>query len=91
VPNAGVDFNAPATLRKWPSIRNERVPSAWGGVPYLIAEGTLSQCIDEFMAKPSSQHHLYELHTKAQPPLVAAIIDPIIILELSRLREFLQT
>jgi hypothetical protein len=34
---------------------------------------------------------LYELHTKAQPPLVAEIVDPIIILELSRLREFLQT
>jgi hypothetical protein len=89
VSNAGVDFNAPAILRKWPSIRNERVPSAWGGVPYLVAEGSLSECIDAFLAKPSSQRHLYELHTKAQPPLVAAIVDPIIILELSRLREFL--
>ena len=90
VPNTGVDFNAPAILRKWPSIQNERVVSASGGVPYLIAEGSLGECIDAFLAKPDSQRHLYELHTKAQPPLVAAIVDPIVILELSRLREFLQ-
>jgi hypothetical protein len=90
VPN-GVNFNAAATLRKWPSLQNERVPSAPDGAPYLIVEGSLSECIDAFLAKPNSQRHLYELHTKAQPPLVSAIVDPAIILELSRLREFLQT
>jgi hypothetical protein len=75
VADSGVDFKAPAILRKWPSLRNERVPSAWGGVPYLVAEGTLSECIDEFIAKPKAQHHLYEIHTKAQPPLVTEILD----------------
>ena len=89
MPNTGVDFNAHATLRKWPSVRNERAPSARGGVPYLIAEGSLSECIDAFLAKPDSQRHLYELHTKAQPPLIAEIVDPTIIIELSGLREFL--
>jgi hypothetical protein len=90
VADSGVDFEAPAILRKWPSLRNERVPSAWGGVPYLVAEGTLSECIDEFIAKPKAQHHLYEIHTKAQPPLVTETLDNAeLIVELARLKDFL--
>jgi hypothetical protein len=37
--NNHIDFNAPATLRKWSSIRNERASTADG--PYLIVDGTL--------------------------------------------------
>jgi hypothetical protein len=44
-------FDAPATLRKWPSINNERVSVADGARPYLIVDGTLDDCIREFMAK----------------------------------------
>ena len=40
-----IDFTAPASLRKWPSINKERVPKAWGGVPYLVIEGTLDECM----------------------------------------------
>ena len=36
-----IDFNAPATLRKWPSLNNERVSAALGARPYLIVEGSL--------------------------------------------------
>jgi len=85
-----IDFNEPATLRKWPSLNNERIPSAWGGVPYLIYEGTLDECIKQFISKPPSQHHLYEIHTRAQPPLVTAVLSNAeLIIELARLREFL--
>ena len=51
--NNHVDFDAPATLRKWPSIKNERARAADG--PYLIVDGTLDDCIPQFMAKPTSQ------------------------------------
>jgi hypothetical protein len=84
-----IDFNAPATLRKWPSLKNERVPKAWGGVPYLIEQGTLDECITLFMSKTPSQSHLYEIHTKPQPPLVTEVLQAELIVELSRLRDFL--
>jgi hypothetical protein len=29
-----IDFDAPATLRKWPSLKNERVSAALGARPY---------------------------------------------------------
>ncbi len=47
-----IDFDAPATLRKWPSVRSERVSTA--DRPYLILDGTLDDCIRQFMAKPIS-------------------------------------
>jgi hypothetical protein len=89
VADTEIDFNAPAVLRKWPSLKNERVPKAWGAVPYLISEGTLGECLQEFISKPSSQHSLYEIHTKPQLPLVTAVLQREHIVELVRLRDFL--
>jgi hypothetical protein len=66
-----INFDAPATLRKWPSIKNERVSAADGGRPYLIFDGTLDDCIRQFMAKPVSQHHLYDIQTAPQGELAA--------------------
>ena len=52
-----IDFDAPAILRKWPSLKNER--RAEGTSPYLVVDGTLNECIRSFMAKPVSMRHLY--------------------------------
>lgn len=82
-----IDFNAPAVLRKWPSLNNERVPKPWGGVPYFIFEGTLDECIKQFMSK--AHQHLYEIHTKSQPPLVTGVLEREHLVELARLRDFL--
>jgi hypothetical protein len=68
-------FEAPATLRKWPSIKNERVSAADGGHPYLIVDGTLDDCIRQFMAKPVNQHHLYEIHTAPQGEIISTILS----------------
>src|SRR6266436_9441603 len=57
--------------------------------PYLIVDGTLDECIREFMARPTSLRHLYEIHTAPQPPLAGAILSGEHIVELARLREFL--
>jgi hypothetical protein len=84
-----INFDAPATLRKWPSIKNERVSIADGGRPYLIVDGTLDHCIRQFVTKPLSQHHLYEIQTAPQGELVTAVLSERLIHEIARLRDFL--
>src|SRR5947207_4224401 len=61
-----INFDARATLRKWPSLQNARISAADGGRPYSIFDGTLDDCIRQFMAKPASQRPLYETHTSQQ-------------------------
>ena len=84
-----IKFDAPAILRKWPSLNHERISNSWGASPYLIAEGTLDECIRQFMSKPASTHHLYEIHTAPQGELITAVLSPEQIVELVRLRDFL--
>jgi hypothetical protein len=87
-PEVHVNFNAPAVLRKWPSLGNERRTEG-GRSPYLVIDGTLDECIREFMIKPMPARHLYEIHTAPQPPLVSAVLSGEHIVELGRLRDFL--
>ena len=84
---AHVNFDAAAVLRKWPSIRNERRTEGTG--PYLLLDGSLDECLREFMAKPTPMRHLYEIHTAPQPPLVSTVLLDEQIVELARLRDFL--
>jgi hypothetical protein len=83
---AGVwlDFDARAVLRKWPSLGNERRAVSTG--PYLLIESTLDECLREFMAKPTSVRHLYEIHATPRPSLASATLPKEVILELARLR-----
>jgi hypothetical protein len=81
-----IRFDAPAMLRKWPSITNERRADR---TSYLLVEGTLDDCIRQFMAKPESTRHLYEIHTAPQPPLITEVLSADHITELARLRSFL--
>ena len=84
-----INFDAPAVLRKWPSVNNERVSASLGARPYLIIDGTLDECIRKFMTMPINQHHLYEMHTAPQSDLVRAVLSANHIVELARLRDFL--
>jgi hypothetical protein len=84
-----IDFNAPAILRKWPSLNSERISAALGARPYLVVDGSLDECIRQFLAKPASQRHLYEIHTAAQTDLVSAVMSAEHIVEIARLRDFL--
>jgi hypothetical protein len=84
-----IDFNAPAVLKKWPSLKSERFQQARHPDAYLLVDGTLDECIREFMTKPASQRHLYEIHTAPQQPLVSAVLSPEHIVEIARLRDFL--
>jgi len=84
-----IKFDAPAILRKWPSLANERISATLGARPYLVVDGTLDECIRQFMSKPAAQHHLYEIHTAPQQTLVSAVLSAEQIVELARLRDFL--
>jgi hypothetical protein len=84
--DAQIQFDAPAVLRKWPSLNYERIGNSW---PYLVAEGSLDECIRQFMSKPASTHHLYEIHTAPQGELITVVLSPEQIVELARLRDFL--
>src|SRR5260370_30107380 len=84
--HAQIKFDAPPVLRKWPSLNNKRISSA---MAYLVAEGTLDECIRQFTSKPVSQLHFYEIHTAPQGELVTAVLSAEQIIELARLRDFL--
>jgi hypothetical protein len=88
-PGIHIDFNAPAILRKWPSLNNERISASFGARPYLVVDGSLDECIRQFLAKPASQRHLYEIHTAPQTDLVSAVLSAEHIFEIARLRDFL--
>ena len=89
MPDTGIDFSASATLRKWPSLNKQRVSVSLGARPYMISEGTLDECIQQFMQLREGQRHLYEIHTAPQSDLVTAILSTEHIIELVRLRDFL--
>ena len=84
-----INFDAPAVLRKWSSRKNQRVTTSLYIGPYLVVDGTLDECIRQFMSKPASQHHLYEIHTAPQGELITAVLSAEHIVELVRLRDFL--
>jgi hypothetical protein len=45
----GINFDAPATFLKWPSLNGQRrIESA---AAYLLLDGTLDECIQHFLAK----------------------------------------
>jgi len=81
-----VDFSASAGLFKWPSAANERRDDR---APYLIAQGTLDECIRAFMTKPEKARHLYEIRTPPHASVEMSILSAEHIVELVRLRDFL--
>jgi hypothetical protein len=87
--NAEINFDAPATLKKWPSLNKERISASLGARPYMIIDGTLDECIQRFMSQPTAQQHLYEIHTAPQSDLVSAVLSTEYVVELARLRDFL--
>jgi hypothetical protein len=91
VPDANIQISvaARAVLWKCPSIKNERASASLGASRYFVAEGTLDECMRQFMGKPINQHHLYEIHTAPQFDVVSAILSAKHIVELARLRDFL--
>jgi hypothetical protein len=82
-----IDFDAPAILKKWPSLRNERRNESSFPYPYLIQVGSLFECAEGLLSKPAVSHHLYEIHTQAQAPWVKSVLSAELVYELMRLRK----
>jgi hypothetical protein len=82
-----IDFDAPATFRKWPSIKSQRRIDS--PCPYLLLDGTLGECIQQFMAKPTATRHLYEIHTLPQAPFFSEVVTAEDVAELAQLWDFL--
>ena len=81
-----IKFDAPAVLRRWPSLDEKRISNA---TPHFVAEGTLDECIKLFTSKPMSQLQSYEIHATPQGELITAVLSAEQIIELAQLRGFL--
>ena len=86
-PSNQIDFDAPATFRKWPSLNGQRRND--GNGPYLLLDSTLDKCIRQFLAKPTATRHLYVIHTLPQAPFVSEVVTAENVAELAHLRDFL--
>jgi hypothetical protein len=84
VADSEINLDGPAVLRKWPSLNNEG-----SAMPYLVAEGTLDECIRQFTLKPMSDLQLYEILTAPQGEEVTAVLSAQKIIELAALCGFL--
>ena len=71
--NIPIAYDAPADLKKWPSLKNQRVT---GKTPYLVYNGTLAGCIRQLLAKPIKQISLYDIFTERQPAFDRPVLSP---------------
>jgi hypothetical protein len=53
VADSSINFSARAVLKKYPSLNGQRNPNAQYAESYTIRDGTLDECIQEFMSKPA--------------------------------------
>jgi hypothetical protein len=67
-------YDAPADLKKWPSLNNQR--RGGGRSPYSVFHGTLAECIRELMAKPAKGISLYDVITAPQPAFDRVVLSP---------------
>jgi len=80
-----ISYDAPADLKKWPSLNNERVTSKQ---PYLVHTGTLADCIRALLAKPIKQIPLYDVVTEPQEAFRSGVLSPGDAAEIAMRRDF---
>jgi hypothetical protein len=78
-----VNFDTPAVLSKWASLGNERRNDSH---PYLLVDGTLNECLRNFMAKPASARHLYEIRVSVD--VASSVLPKGLVAELAGLQNF---
>jgi hypothetical protein len=79
-----INFSAPAVLRKWPSLHNERRDER---SPYVLFEGTLDECLGGLIAKPITSRHLYDISVMPASPALSAVLPSGLISEFARMRD----
>jgi hypothetical protein len=79
-------YDAPADLKKWPSLNNQRLNG--NSRPYLVFNGTLAECVRELMAKPIKAISLYDIVTEPQPAFDQTVLSPADAAEIAMRRDF---
>ena len=80
-----IAYDAPADLKKWPSLNSERRTDR---SPYLVYSGTLADCIRQLLAKPIRQISLYDIVTDLQPVFDTPVLSPADAAEIALRRDF---
>ena len=80
-----ISYDAPADLKKWPSLKNQRIASK---MPYLVYNGTLADCMRQLLAKPIKQISLYDIVTERQPAFDRKVLSPGDAAEIAMRRDF---
>jgi hypothetical protein len=80
-----IAYDAPADLKKWPSLNNQRLA---GKPPYLVYNGTLADCIKALLAKPIKQISLYDIVTEPQPVFDRPVLSPADAAEIAMRKDF---
>lgn len=83
--NIPIAYDAPADLKKWPSLNNQRVTSK---TPYMVYNGSLADCIRELLSKPIKQISLYDIVTERQPAFEGNVLSPGIAAEIAMRKDF---
>jgi len=83
-----IAYDAPADLKKWPSLNNQRLTSK---TPYLIHTGTLADCIRELLTKPIKQVALYDIVNAPQEAFESGVISPGDAAEIAMRKDFPET
>ena len=81
-----VDFEASASLMKWPTQGGQKISLQTGSKPYTVVESTLGVCIERLLAKPENFRTLYEIHTTPAGDVVPQIVTAALAAELATLR-----
>jgi hypothetical protein len=68
-----IAYDAPADLKKWPSLKNQRVTSQRA---YLVHTGSLADFIRELLAKPIKQISLCDIVTEPQKAFDSGVLSP---------------
>ena len=82
-----IAYDAPAELKKWPSLKGERLKK---GPPYLVYNGTLAECVRELMAKPIKGISLYDIMTGPQTAFEHSVLSPGDAAEIAMRKDFPQ-
>jgi hypothetical protein len=80
-----IAYDAPADLKKWPSLNSERRTDR---SPYLVYNGTLADCIRQLLAKPIRQISLYDIVTEPQAIFDLPVLSPADAAEIAMRKDF---
>ena len=84
-----VKFDAPASLRKWPSVRNERISDTQHPSRIFWSMALLTSALENSWRSQHPNTAFTKFTQRPNPTLITAVLSAEIIIELARLRDYL--